>query len=224
MNAKNIHLVLCAVCVPCLPSLAIPELPRWTHGFEVVCWHAKAAAVALQESRKHYSIILRRTSQKVDLCLEPQSGLKDIGLLKKIIQGIPRYSNAILKWTEKGRIKSNKGGSFLWGWLRNPQVILVFIWTIVLPAFLIWVVSSVHRLISLIRKRRTRVFISFQHEREPTANVLVNELTKYGIRAEKLPFVESPDSDTLLDQVEAADSRLRYFHLRPRRSALIRRA
>ena len=59
-----------------------------------------------------------------------------------------------------------------------------------------------YRLISLIRKGRTRVFISFQHEREPTANVLVNELTKYGIRAEKLPFVESPDSDTLLDQVK----------------------
>jgi hypothetical protein len=82
-----------------------------------------------------------------------------------------------------------------------PEVLLSFILAIVLAALLIGAVFAVHLLISLVRKRRTRVFISFQHEREPIADALAAEMIKCGIRAEKLPFVESPDSGTLLVQV-----------------------
>jgi hypothetical protein len=82
-----------------------------------------------------------------------------------------------------------------------PEVLLSFILAIVLAALLIGAVFAVHLLISLVRKRRTRVFISFQHEREPIADALADEMTKCGVRAQKLPFVESPDSDTLLEQV-----------------------
>ena len=90
-------------------------------------------------------------------------------------------------------------------WVRvlrvSPEALVLFIWTVVLPALLIWTVSAVHWLITLVRKWRTRVFISFQHEREPIADVLADEMRKCGIRAEKLPFVERPDHDTLIDQV-----------------------
>jgi hypothetical protein len=83
-----------------------------------------------------------------------------------------------------------------------PEVLLSLILAIVLAALLIGAVFAVHLLISLVRKRRTRVFISFQNEREPIADALAAEMTKCGIRAGKLPFKESPDSDTLLRQVK----------------------
>jgi hypothetical protein len=84
---------------------------------------------------------------------------------------------------------------------RNPSVLILFASAIVSDALLIGTVCAVHLLISLIRKPRTRVFVSFQHEREPIAEMLASEMTKFGIRAEKLPFVESPDHDTLVYQV-----------------------
>jgi hypothetical protein len=83
----------------------------------------------------------------------------------------------------------------------NPKVLRLFTSAIVLAALLIGAVCAVHLLISLVRKRRTRIFISFHHKREPIADALADEMTKYGIRAEKLPFVERPDHDTLVYQV-----------------------
>jgi hypothetical protein len=84
---------------------------------------------------------------------------------------------------------------------RNPQVLKLFASAIGSAALLIGAVCAVHLLISLIRKRRTRVFISFQHEREPIADTLANEMTKCGIRAEKLPFKENPERELLILQV-----------------------
>jgi hypothetical protein len=109
----------------------------------------------------------------------------------------------------KGAKKGEKTGmgslmKFPYYWVRvalNRQVLILFGSAIVLDAFLIGAVGAVHLLISLIRKRRTRVFISFQHEREPIADMLANEMTKCSIRAEKLLFKENQDSDTLLRQV-----------------------
>jgi hypothetical protein len=89
-------------------------------------------------------------------------------------------------------------------WLRiasNPEVLRLFTSAIVSAALLIGAVCAVHLLISLVRKRRTRIFISFHHEREPIADALADEMTKYGIRAEKHPFVKSPDHDVLLVQL-----------------------
>jgi hypothetical protein len=116
--------------------------------------------------------------------------------LQEVIEGI---LTAMKGPVEEGRILAP-----LLRWLKVdvlPEVLLLFISAIVLAALLIGAVFAVHWLISLVRKRRTRVFISFHHEREPIADALADEMTKCGIRAEKLPFVESPDSDTLLDQV-----------------------
>jgi hypothetical protein len=117
--------------------------------------------------------------------------------LQEVIEGI---LTAMKGPVEEGRILAP-----LLRWLKVdvlPEVLLLFISAIVLAALLIGAVFAVHWLISLVRKRRTRVFISFHHEREPIADALADEMTKCGIRAKKLPFVESPDSDTLLDQVK----------------------
>jgi hypothetical protein len=123
----------------------------------------------------------------------------DIYLVRKLI----RYSPEILRSMQK--VEWDWEASYgLWQTLRvlfPRQVLLSFILGIVLAALLIGAVFAVHWLISLVRKRRTRVFISFHHEREPVADVLADEMTKCGIRAEKLPFVESPDSDTLNEEV-----------------------
>jgi hypothetical protein len=123
----------------------------------------------------------------------------DITLVRKLI----RYSPEILRSMKK--VEGDWEASYgLWQTLRvlfPREVLLSLILGIVLAALLIGAVFAVHWLISLVRKRRTRVFISFHHEREPVADVLADEMTKCGIRAEKLPFVESRDSDTLLEQV-----------------------
>ena len=121
--------------------------------------------------------------------------------LLKLIEELLPYSEEILNL-----MKSVKGVPiFLLRWLNFAvlsDVLPLFILGIVLAALLIGAVCAVHLLISLIRKRRTRLFISFEHEREPIAKALADEMTKCGIRAEKLPFEESPDSDTLLLRVK----------------------
>jgi hypothetical protein len=53
----------------------------------------------------------------------------------------------------------------------------------------------------VLGRRRARVFISFQHQRETIADELTAEMGKRGIKHVKLPFVEDPDHDTLLDQM-----------------------
>jgi len=121
-----------------------------------------------------------------------------IGLVRR--SGLVRHSDDILNWMKGEKI----GFYWVWNTLRflfPREVLLSFISGIVLAALLIGGVFAVHWMMSLVRKRRTRVFISFHHEREPIADVLAAEMTKCGIRAEKLPFVESPDHDTLIDQV-----------------------
>jgi hypothetical protein len=113
-----------------------------------------------------------------------------------------RQSENILRWMTKGEKEMEWFSRGRVTWLKvTPEALVLFIWTVVLPALLIGAVSAVHRLISLVRKRRGRVFISFEHEREPIADVLADEMTKCGIRAEKLPFMERPDHDTLVHQV-----------------------
>jgi hypothetical protein len=115
----------------------------------------------------------------------------------------PEVLEEILK-AMKSEVVWESFGLFLRLFLRVaflPKVVRAFVVAIVLAALLIGAVVAVHLLISLARKRRTRVFISFHHEREAIADVLTDEMTKCGICAEKLPFVESPDHDTLLEQV-----------------------
>lgn len=121
----------------------------------------------------------------------------------KLIWGLSRHSEEILR-AMKGEGGWKSIAPFL-RWLQvffPPEVLQSFILAIVLAALLIGAVFAVHLLISLVRKRRTRVFISFQHEREAIADTLAAEMTKCGIRPKKLPFVESPDHNTLIDQVD----------------------
>jgi hypothetical protein len=66
------------------------------------------------------------------------------------------------------------------------------------------VIFVVHLVINLVWRGRARVFISFQHDRESIANALAAEMARSGINPVKLPFVESPDHDILLDQVKQA--------------------
>ena len=123
-------------------------------------------------------------------------------LLELIEKLLPKSYN-ILREMEGAELGGAIPGVLRW---LNVAVLLdvlrLFILAIVLAALLIGAVFAVHLLISLVRRRRTRLFISFHHEREPIADALVDEMTKCGIRAKRLPFVESPDSDTLLDQVK----------------------
>jgi hypothetical protein len=123
--------------------------------------------------------------------------------LLKLIEELLPYSDDILR-AMKG-VESGAVLLLLRSYIKVavlPEVLLLFILAIVLAALLIGAVFAVHLLISVVRKPRTRLFISFQHEREPIADALAEEMTKCGMRAKKLPFVESPDSDTLLDQVK----------------------
>jgi len=78
---------------------------------------------------------------------------------------------------------------------------LAFVLALVIAAAIVGVVLAAHLVIG---RRRARVFISFQHERESVADVLASEMETSGIGCTKLPFVENPDHDALLDQVRQA--------------------
>jgi hypothetical protein len=128
-------------------------------------------------------------------------------LLRYLAEKFPRISDDILRAMKRAekRAEGRPTTKSLYQWLMvaaHPKIVGLFILAIVLDALVVGAVCAVHLLISLVRKPRARVFISYQHEREPIADALADEMTKRGIRAEKLPFVESPDSDTLLDQVK----------------------
>jgi hypothetical protein len=72
---------------------------------------------------------------------------------------------------------------------------------LVVVAFFIAIVLSMHLVIG---RRRALVFVSFQHDREAVADRIVAEMLRSGLSHVKLPFVENPDHDTLLDQVRQA--------------------
>jgi hypothetical protein len=129
-----------------------------------------------------------------------------IGDLKKLRYLGPVFRN-ISKVMKRAKMKAGSLTKFntwlqlvrTWSQLaRNPQVLKLFGSAIVSAALLIGAVCAVHLLISLLRKPRTRVFISFEHEREPIADMLANEMTKAGMSAEKHPFVKSPGHNILL--------------------------
>jgi hypothetical protein len=83
----------------------------------------------------------------------------------------------------------------------NPSIIIAFMFSLVIAALPISLVLAVYRLIG---RRRARVFISFQHEREPIADTLASVMAKSGIDQVKLPYMENPDHDLLLDKVRQA--------------------
>src|SRR5262245_31008011 len=89
------------------------------------------------------------------------------------------------------RLLNALGSQILRQWLgrvANPEVMLVFGIAIFLAAFLIGVCVVVNLMIG---RRRARVFISFQHERESIAHALASELARSGIAPVRLPFVEN---------------------------------
>jgi hypothetical protein len=97
----------------------------------------------------------------------------------------------------------------LWKWIMEnpgvlPHILLSLILAGVLFALIIGVVFGAHLMVNLVRKRRAQVFISFQHEREPIADVLAFQMADSGISQEKLPFSDNPDHNALLDQVKQA--------------------
>ena len=126
--------------------------------------------------------------------------LKNLRYLGRIARNVRRAMKGEKK--DEWPLMKSWNSWYMWSRVaRHPQVLILFTSAIVSDALLIGAVCAVHLLISLIRKRRTRVFISFHHEREPIADMLANEMTKGGIRAEKHPFVKSPDHDVLLVQL-----------------------
>jgi TIR domain len=130
------------------------------------------------------------------------SELKILRYLRQIFREVRAMKGAEKEAGFLRTFQSLRAFAYFWSRVaRNPWVLKLFARAIVWDALLIGAVCAVHLLISLIRKRRTRVFISFQHEREPIADTLASEMTKYGIRAEKLPFKENPDHDTLVYQM-----------------------
>jgi hypothetical protein len=130
------------------------------------------------------------------------SELKILRNLRRIFREVRAMKGAEKEAGFLRTFQSLRAFAYFWSRVaRNPWVLKLFASAIVSDALLIGAVCAVHLLISLIWKRRTRVFISFEHEREPIADTLASEITKYGIRAEKLPFKENPDHDTLVYQV-----------------------
>jgi hypothetical protein len=86
--------------------------------------------------------------------------------------------------------------------LRHPESIFAFVVATILAASMIALVIGAHALEKAIVKRRGRVFISYQREREPIADQIALQLRAAKIVVRKLDFVENVDHDELLDQVK----------------------
>ena len=85
-----------------------------------------------------------------------------------------------------------------------PEVLASFAVSIVVTIGLIGAVLATHLAFTFVWRRRGNVFISFQHEREGTANAIAAAMGRAGLCPKKLPFVENPDHDVLLDEVRSA--------------------
>jgi hypothetical protein len=112
---------------------------------------------------------------------------------------------AVKEFFEPFAAKAYKLMSLLvWEWLsKHHQIVLSFFLTI----FLFLLVSATFLTIHLaltVRKRRAHVFVSFQHDRESVANALAAEMATAGILDLKIPYVESPDHDDLLERIKHA--------------------
>jgi hypothetical protein len=95
----------------------------------------------------------------------------------------------------------------IWRTLKTaalPEVLASFAVSIVLTIVSIGAVLATHLALTYVWRRRANVFISFQHEREGAASAIATAMERAGLHAKKLPFVENPDHDALLDEVRTA--------------------
>jgi hypothetical protein len=82
--------------------------------------------------------------------------------------------------------------------VQHPEIALAVAFAFVVAVLPIALIFAAHWVIG---RRRARVFISFQHDREPVADAVASEMARSKIDQVKLPFLENPDHDLLLDQV-----------------------
>jgi TPR repeat protein len=71
----------------------------------------------------------------------------------------------------------------------------------------IFVVIIVYLIMNVTRWRRARIFVSYQHAFENIASIVEVRFGKTSIIPIKLPFVDSPDHNSLLDSVKAGISK-----------------
>jgi hypothetical protein len=94
----------------------------------------------------------------------------------------------------------------------SPELLLLSLPTVALAAFMVGIVALIHLLLArMTLRRRARVFISFQHDRESIAERLADAMAELGVSPSKLPFVENPDHDALLDKVRQEISNCNVF-------------
>jgi TIR domain-containing protein len=92
-----------------------------------------------------------------------------------------------------------------------PEVLLAF--CIALGASLVVVCLFVGAdvLVTAIRRGRARVFVSYQHDQDSIVGDIVRQMTNAGLRVERLPYVDAPDHDALLDEIKRQIQRCEVF-------------
>src|SRR6478752_633963 len=96
-------------------------------------------------------------------------------LIKSLLPAMKGALHALREWFELAWQWFERIGFALLEHLRiaiSPEVVLAFLLAIVLTAVLIGVFLTVHLVINFVWRRRARVFISYQHDRESIANEL----------------------------------------------------
>jgi hypothetical protein len=123
-------------------------------------------------------------------------------LMKVASHELTHYSSAVMVGRELKLLLSMS---------TLPVVLYSFGTGLGLFAAITTTIASLHLGITWIRRHRANVFISFHHDREMAANALAAHLARLGTRPTKLPFLESPEHDALLTQVQGSIQRCDVF-------------
>ncbi|HKV08277.1 MAG TPA: toll/interleukin-1 receptor domain-containing protein [Thermoanaerobaculia bacterium] len=83
-----------------------------------------------------------------------------------------------------------------------PQTLLVFLLSLAISVLGFGAWFLIHLLVVRLVHGRRKIFISYQHAHEPIALELADALAREGMQVTKLPFLDDPDHDELLDEVK----------------------
>ncbi len=99
------------------------------------------------------------------------------------------------QWGESLRLFKNVDGETAWmvtGAYGRGALYSIAIVLLIMSAYLIK---------NIRRWRRARIFVSYQHSFEDVASAIAERLKTRGLNPTKLPFVENPEHDSLLDTI-----------------------
>jgi hypothetical protein len=94
-----------------------------------------------------------------------------------------------------------------------------FLISFLIATLIVLFVFLIHVSISFLFKRKSKIFISYQHDHEDLADELINKINGFYTVAVKLPFIKNPDHNSLLTNIKREISSCDIFICLPGKNA-----